>query len=242
MFPMPIIRNSRRMAPGDIIRWVESPHRLVGQLAISAATMRGNEGQQNKLDVVYLVPMRGVLFSIWCRWSWSWNGKRSVDRTCFTETLCRYISSFFGCPQHVLIMKWSFLWDPFFLSSSIWRLTSDHINNHVVWPWSHVCSDDHECQHIKTMRLVWPNLAPSWGGLFSIFSRPIILAKDISARGKLSEVSFLGRIFPGYFICLGVALSTTFFSPLHNALSWFYLSPGWNLGKVLDSRHNRSYY
>ncbi|CRL24548.1 unnamed protein product [Penicillium camemberti] len=52
------------MAPGDIIRWVESPHRLVGQLAISAATMRGNEGQQNKLDVVYLVPMRGVLFSI----------------------------------------------------------------------------------------------------------------------------------------------------------------------------------
>lgn len=41
---------------------MESPHRLVGPLAISAAIVRGIEGQQNKLDVVCLVPMRGVFF------------------------------------------------------------------------------------------------------------------------------------------------------------------------------------
>lgn len=43
---------------------MESPHRLVGLLAISAAIVRGIEGQQNKLDVVCLVPVRGDLFRL----------------------------------------------------------------------------------------------------------------------------------------------------------------------------------
>lgn len=31
-------------------------------MGISAATMRGNEGQQNKLDIVCLVPIREIFF------------------------------------------------------------------------------------------------------------------------------------------------------------------------------------
>lgn len=95
-----------------------------------------------------------------------------------------------------------------FLCSKVWHLwtiSSDHTNKSVLYDYraGHVSPDmttrvpTHE-NHVPRVT----QLSPLGPVAYSLFSRPIIVEKHIPARGKLSEVSCLGCMFPDYYLVL----------------------------------------